>query len=73
MARESCRNGVEVDLPGQTVGAIQARPEPAQFQFRATTHWISGAHVQTHIQEFRGVEREDISRGTPLSWRGMNS
>ncbi|WP_226827379.1 OsmC family protein [Igneacidithiobacillus copahuensis] len=70
MTQQGSRNGVDVELLGQTVGAIQSQAELAQFQFRATTHWISGAHVQTHIQGFRGVGREDGSRSTPFILEG---
>ncbi|MHB8249635.1 MAG: OsmC family protein [Acidithiobacillus sp.] len=70
MAEQHCKNGVDVSLLGETIHAIQADASLAQFQFRASTRWISGAHVQTRIQGFHGVKQEDVSRSIPFILEG---
>lgn len=67
---ESSRNGVNVQQLMDTIGAIKSDPALAQFQFRAKTHWQSGAHVQTQIQDFYGVKEEDHSRAEPFVLEG---
>lgn len=63
-------NGVDVQQLGATIEAVKADPALANFQFRASTEWQSGAHVQTHIQGFHGVKQEDTSRSTPFLLEG---
>ena len=63
-------NGVDVQQLGATIEAVKADPALANFQFRASTEWQSGAHVQTRIQGFHGVKQEDTSRSTPFLLEG---
>ena len=67
---ESHPNGVDVQQLGATIEAVKADPALANFQFRASTEWQSGAHVQTRIQGFHGVKQEDTSRSTPFLLEG---
>jgi uncharacterized OsmC-like protein len=46
-----------------TLDAINAQPELARFQFRATNRWIGGAHNRSTIKDFWGAGQEDTSRG----------
>jgi len=59
---ESVRNGVDTEQMFQTLDAIKAQPELATFRFRATNHWISGAHNRSTIKDFYGAGQEDTSR-----------
>lgn len=63
-------NGVNVDQLMTTVNAIQANPDLARFQFRATTEWVSGGHSRTKIQSFYGAGQEDTSRTEPFVLEG---
>ncbi|MCP5114256.1 MAG: hypothetical protein GY953_25785 [bacterium] len=64
------QNGVDVDQLVATVGAIQADPAIAQFQFRAATKWVDGGHSKTTIKSFYGAGQEDSSRGEPFELEG---
>ncbi|SEE91219.1 OsmC family protein [Ruania alba] len=59
-------NGVDLNQLTQTVEAIQADGNVAQFQFRAQNDWIDGGHSRTRIQGFWGAGTEDESRTTPF-------
>ena len=63
---ESIRNGVDSAQMYGTLDAIKAQPELGVFQFRATNHWVEGAHNRTTIQHFYGAGQEDISREEPF-------
>ena len=65
---ESIRNGVDSAQMYGTLDAIKARPELGVFQFRATNHWVEGAHNRTTIQHFYGAGQEDTSRTQPFSY-----
>lgn len=56
------RNDIDIDQLLGTIDAIKAKPELAQFRFRATTQWLEGGHSQTRIQSFYGAGGEDASR-----------
>jgi uncharacterized OsmC-like protein len=56
------RNGVDTEQMYGTLDAIKAQPELGVFQFRATNHWLDGAHNRTSIQQFYGAGQEDGSR-----------
>jgi hypothetical protein len=56
------RNGVGVDRLIATIGAIEGRPERADFRFRARTTWETGGRARTTIQDFFGAGGEDTSR-----------
>jgi uncharacterized OsmC-like protein len=55
-------NGVPVTRMLDTIAAIEAAPELANFQFRARNRWVDGAHNRTEIREFYGAGQEDGSR-----------
>ena len=59
-------NGVNVEKLGETVQAIQGKPELAKFKFRATNKWINGGHNQTTVKEFYGACQEDTTRTEPF-------
>ncbi len=64
------RNGINVQQLMDTIDAVKSDSALAQFQFRAKTHWQSGAHVLTQIQDFYGVKEEDHSRAKPFVLEG---
>ena len=55
-------NGVDTPTLFATLDAVNANPELAKFQFRATNRWISGTHNQSTIRGFFGAGQEDTSR-----------
>lgn len=59
---ERHRNGVDTEQMYGTLDAIKAQPELGVFQFRATNHWIDGAHNRSTIQAFYGAGQEDSTR-----------
>ncbi len=70
MTTKSQVNGVDVGKLVATVEAIKARPALAQFTFRATTTWVTGARSRTSIQGFYGAGVEDSSRSEPFIVEG---
>ncbi len=56
------RNGVDTEQLYGTLDAIKAQPELGIFQFRATNHWIDGAHNRSTIRGFYAAGGEDASR-----------
>ena len=46
-------NGVDVQALVDTIGAIQADPGLADFEFRADNQWIQGGHNRSEIRDFR--------------------
>jgi uncharacterized OsmC-like protein len=59
-------NGVDVTQLTQTVEAIQADGDLANFRFRAHNVWLDGGHSRTRIQRFWGAGAEDTSRAEPF-------
>jgi uncharacterized OsmC-like protein len=55
-------NGLDVEAMLGTVSALKARPDLAQFQFRARNQWIDGGENRTTIKDFHGAGAEDDSR-----------
>lgn len=55
-------NGVEVDQIMGVIGAIEADPGYAKFQFRATNQWIDGGLSRSRIKEFFAGNAEDTTR-----------
>jgi uncharacterized OsmC-like protein len=51
-------NGINPDALAQTVAAIQAQPELAQFQFRARNRLIGGGLNRSEIKTFHGAKQE---------------
>ena len=56
------RNGVDTEKLFATLDLIEAQPELAKFQFRATNRWINGAHNRSTIKSFYAAGGEDTSR-----------
>ena len=48
-------NGVDVGALKQTLAAIEAQPELAQFQFQAENEWVNGPVNRTTIEQFHGT------------------
>ena len=53
--KEKVLNGVSVTKLFQTVGAIKANPDIADFNFRAKGKWVNGGHNMTTINDFYGA------------------
>ena len=51
-------NGVNLDVLGATVGAIQSDPELGVSRFRAVNRWIDGNHNRTTVTGFYGAKQE---------------
>ena len=51
-------NGVDVDILGGTVSAIQADPELGKCRFRATNKWLNGNQNQSTVHGFYGAKQE---------------
>jgi uncharacterized OsmC-like protein len=60
-------NGVDVDQVMGVIGEIEADPEFAKFQFRASNQWISGGHSRSRIKEFFAGNAEDTTRTDAFS------
>jgi uncharacterized OsmC-like protein len=56
------RNGVNTEVLYGTLDAIRADPSLGAFQFRASNHWIDGAHNRSTIKSFYGAGQEDSTR-----------
>jgi uncharacterized OsmC-like protein len=54
------RNGVDTPTLLATINAVGARPELAQFRFRAVNRWQQGTHSRTRIQSFYGAGGEQM-------------
>ncbi|HEX5213237.1 MAG TPA: OsmC family protein [Pseudolabrys sp.] len=51
-------NGVNTPTLLATINAVGNQPELANFQFRASSHWISGTHSQSVMHGFSGAGGE---------------
>ena len=60
--QERVRNGVDTEVLFGTLDAIKGQPGLAGFQFRATNHWIDGAHNRSTIKDFYAACGEDTTR-----------
>ena len=58
-AQRPARNGVDVPTLLATLDVVKGAPAAAQFQFRATNHWVAGNHSRTTIHEFFGAETDE--------------
>lgn len=72
------RNGVDVTALFQTIDAVKANPDIAQFQFRTGNRWLGGDHNRSTIEGFRGVCQEhrhaqafELDNGEPPVLLGM--
>lgn len=59
-------NGFDQGAIMNIVNAIQANPEVANFELRATNTWIEGGHNRSYVQGFYGACQEDTSRTEPF-------
>jgi uncharacterized OsmC-like protein len=55
-------NGVDVGQVMNVIGAIEADPDYAKFQWRATNQWIDGGLSRSRIKEFFAGNAEDTTR-----------
>ena len=55
-------NGVDVGQLMNVIGAIEADPGYAKFQWRATNRWIDGGLSRSRIKEFFAGNAEDATR-----------
>ena len=55
-------NGVDVGQIMNVIGAIEADPGYAQFQFRATNQWIDGGLSRSRVKDFFAGNAEDTTR-----------
>jgi len=49
------RNGVDTPTLFATLDAVKAQPKLAEFRFRASNHWIKGAHSRTRMESYTGA------------------
>lgn len=66
MATATIRNGIDVGALLATIEAIKARPDLAQFTFRANTRWHDGTHSRAQIGSFLQAGIEDATRQAPF-------
>jgi uncharacterized OsmC-like protein len=59
---EDLTNGVDVGQVMGVIGAIEADPGYAKFQWRATNQWINGALCRSRIKDFFAGNEEDATR-----------
>jgi uncharacterized OsmC-like protein len=55
-------NGVDLEVLGGTVGAIQADPELGACHFRASNTWVDGARNESRVSGFFGAAQEIAHR-----------
>ena len=55
-------NGVDVGQVMNVIGAIEADPGYARFQWRATNQWINGGLSRSRIKDFFAGNAEDSTR-----------
>lgn len=70
MATITVRNGVDVGALLATIDAIKAKPELAQFTFRANTAWNEGTSSGAEIGSFIHAGAEDETRERPFTLVG---
>jgi uncharacterized OsmC-like protein len=59
-------NGVNVSALFETVDAVVQTPQIADFQFRASNHWLGGDHNRTVIKGFQGAGAEHVHKNGPF-------
>ena len=62
------RNGVDTTALFATLGVVEANPELAKFQFRASNRWVNGNHSRSTIRGFYGAGQEDTSRTADFTY-----
>jgi uncharacterized OsmC-like protein len=58
IAEKPAMNGVDTPVLLATINAVGARPELAQFQFRARSRWVAGTHSRITVDDFAGAGGE---------------
>lgn len=61
-SNDSVDNGVNVDALLGAREAMTGMPAAAQFEWRAESEWVGGAHTRTTVQGFFGVGEEQSHR-----------
>ena len=59
--KEKLVNGVNVDTLMSTIQAIKAKPEIADFKFRASNQYVHGGLNRSSVKEFYGACQENRS------------
>jgi uncharacterized OsmC-like protein len=57
-------NGVNLDILGDTVAAIQTDPELGVARFRARNEWLAGNHNRSTVTGFFGAKAEQTHKQT---------
>src|SRR5262249_5269546 len=70
MATATVRNGIDVGALLETIDAIKAKPELADFTFRARTTWREGTNSTAEIGSFTQGGAEDETRQHPFTLIG---
>jgi uncharacterized OsmC-like protein len=60
--KQDMTNGVDVGQVMNVIGAIEADPGYAKFQWRATNQWINGGLSRSRVKEFFAGNAEDTTR-----------
>jgi uncharacterized OsmC-like protein len=60
--KKDMTNGVDVGQVMNVIGAIEADPGYAKFQWRATNQWINGGLSRSRIKDFFAGNAEDGTR-----------
>ena len=60
--KQEMTNGVDVGQVMNVIGAIEADPGYANFQWRATNQWINGSVSRSRIKDFYAGNAEDTTR-----------
>jgi uncharacterized OsmC-like protein len=68
LAAHRILNGVDVTALGETLAAVQAKPELGQFQFRNRNRWLGGSLNRSTIKGFYGAGAEDTTRAKPYEF-----
>ena len=66
-AQKEMTNGVDVRHIKDVIGAIEADPGYAKFQWRATNQWINGSLSRSRIKDFYAGNAEDTTRKEPFT------
>ena len=64
--KQTTRNGLNLEQMTGTIEAIQQTPSLAEFEFRASNQWITGARSRTSIQDFYAGGKENTERKEAL-------
>jgi len=70
MATVTVKNGIDVGKLVETIDAVNANQDLAQFTFRAHTNWRDGTHATTDIGRFQHAGDEDESREQSFTVEG---